>query len=216
MQLNVDRARWTWAILAYVLTFLRRHFNFSVCVINTKDLEPDPGPSEDHLNRFQFRKLSDDDMQAACVDPDIPLDSHFVDYAKANGDMGYGVFDGARLIGLTFRSTKGGPLEQGLWIKVTAPKIRYGYRTFVHPAYRGQDLQSSISLMGDKEYFDMGYEKDISYVDPASLSSLKSTYKNATRTVVGFAGYWKVGSRFFTWRSPGARRHFQFHHDEAG
>jgi len=185
-------------------------------VINTKDLEPDPGPSADHLNRFQFRKLSDDDMQAACVDPDIPLDSHFVDDAKANGDMGYGVFDGARLIGLTFRSTKGGPLEQGLWIKVTAPKIRYGYRTFVHPAYRGQDLQSSISLMGDKEYFDMGYEKDISYVDPASLSSLKSTYKNATRTVVGFAGYWKVGSRFFTWRSPGARRHFQFHHDEAG
>ena len=215
MQLNVDRARWAWVILTYALTHLRRHFNFNVWVINTRDLEPDFGPAEEHLNRFQFRKLSDDDLQAACSDPDIPIDSQFVDDAKANGDMGYGGFDGARLICLTFRSTKRGPLEQGVWIKVTAPKIRYGYRSFVHPAYRGQQLQSSISRMGEKDYFDMGYEKDISYVDMANLSSLKSTYKNATRTAVGFAGYWKVGSRFFTWRSPGARRYFQFITDQA-
>lgn len=215
MQLNVDRARWAWETLAYVLTYLRRHFNFNVWVINTRDFRPDMSPADEHLNRFQFRKLSDDDMQAACSDPDLPIDSQFAEGAQVRGDIAYGAFDGARLVGYTWKTTKPGPVDQGLSIRLIVPNINYGFKTFVHPAYRGQQLQDSVNHVGEKECFDKGFVKNLSYVDMGNLSSLKSQYKSPTRTAVGFAGYWKVGSRFFTWRSPGARRYFQFDTDQA-
>ena len=207
--LNLDRFVWLWRLQAWALARLRRVANLHLWVVLTRAIDPHRVLDPDLEARFIFRTVTLDEAKNA--PSDMQMSRKFVDDAAARGDVVAGVFDGSRLIAYSWRSETRAPITDHLWWQLEPGQhTRYGYKSFVHPHYRGMRLAQSLGQSADPDYAARGITKDVSYVDLDNLASLRSNFRNPTRRVVGLAGYWQIGKKYWTFRTPGARRYFSF------
>lgn len=109
----------------------------------------------------------------------------------------------------TWRSFTTAPHVDGLWVAFERP-VRYGYKAFTHPDYRGRHLQDLVSYHTDALSLDRGFRDALSIIEAHNFASIASDKRRGNR-IVGWAGYIKAFGPVFPFRSPGARRYtFRF------
>jgi len=197
------------SLQAAIFSRLARHLNLHVWSIQTRPLYADYVLPEKHANNFEFKRLTLDDAVLASNDPALGLSEDFVRTAFKRRDICVGAYHKESLVGYTWRSLSCAPITNGLWIRIDKQPQRYGYNALVREAFRGQRLSASITRFYDGHFVDAGIHSDVGYIALHNLPSLVSSYRNGDRTLRGYAGYWKVGNRYWTFRTKGARKYIE-------
>ena len=196
---------------------MQQYLGMHVWVVQTRPLVQHFELPADHAARFEFKPLTLEDALIACEDETLGIATEFVHDAFARGDICQGAFEKGRLVAYCWRTTVRAPVTERLWLRIHAADTRYGYKSFVLPAYRGIRLSQSNARVYDHYFISKGIHTDVGYVDLHNLASLKNTYRDPDRKNVGYAGYLELGGRYHTWRTPGVRPYLSFDYtDTAG
>jgi hypothetical protein len=145
------------------------------------------------------------ELLAACERGDMGLDRDWVDEALARGDLVAAAFDGVEMIGYMWSSYSAAPHIEGIWIEFCAP-YRYGYKSFVHPDYRGRRISNRVSAYSDADSLRRGFTHAISVVKTQNYKSIRANQRHPGREYVGLAGYLCLFGRVLPFRSPAVKK----------
>jgi len=145
-----------------------------------------------------------DDLYRAVAEMPDQLDADFVESALARGDICAAAFDDSRIVSFQWASFTTARVNDRLSVKFTEP-FRYGYKGFTDPAYRGRRIAREVMLFCDSECLARGYTHTIVYVETHNYASIANLDRLGNRCI-GYTGYFKVGRRYFPFRTPGAKR----------
>jgi hypothetical protein len=193
---------WSRALLARALERAESLLNLSVYCVNVRPLKKRSATAAS--DGITFRKLNAAELLAASEDHDSDLVPEFIHDALARGDLVWGAFEDGRLVGYTWRSASRAPFMDSLWVRVPQP-FQYGYKSYTWPSHRGRGLYPAVGRVADEESLELGYPAMLHLVDISNIASLRAANRLGSRTA-GYAGYWKALGRYFTFRTPGARR----------
>ena len=196
--------------MSFILRNLTTHLNFHFWAIQTRNLEPDFVPPEEHTNEFDFRTLTPDEILIAAQNPELGITQAFVHSAFARGDICTTALHGESLVACSWKTLSRAPVAKRLWICIDQQPQFYGYKAFVLPKYRGQRLSTSVAKASDAELVKAGAKWGVSYKAISNLESRAVNFRNDNSTLRGYAGYWKIGSRCFSFRTPGAKPFISF------
>lgn len=202
--------RWGWwrACYALVMVRLHRHFGLAVCRVTARPLTDAPAPASSQP--WQYQLLTEAELVQFSRDPELEMTPEFIRAAAKRGDICVGALRNQVLVGYSWFAFETAPHLDGLW--VAFPRgARYGYKSFVRPAFRGAGLMTSISLYSDAICRARGKTSGIGFIDTHNFASYRAAHRSGGRTV-GYAGYLNCSGRTFTFRSAGAKRHgFRFY-----
>lgn len=179
-------------------------------VVHARPLEADFVIPPEHAQRYEFRRIMFDEALAQSqANPQLGLSRNFLERAFERGDICVGAFEDGRLVAYTWRSLDLAPVEEGLWLQLVQPGCRYGYKALVLDDYRGQRLNETVRYFYDREMVAMGIRQNVAYIDLHNLPSLRA-HRGLRRQRVGYAGYFRAGRVWLTFRSPRVRQYFRF------
>ena len=193
---------------AFLLRRVERYAGLHIWSVQTRPLSAEFHMPQEHAARFTFRRPSLDELLRASQNPELGLTPESIREACARGDICEGAFDGPNLVAYTWRTTTGAPVTKDLWLRLHAEGVRYGYKAFVLPQYRGMKLSSSNARCHDHLFVENGVTTDVGYIDLHNLASMKNAFRDPNRTLIGYAGYLQRGQRYWTFRTPGVRQYF--------
>ena len=211
-QWRSDVSRWGLPRSAYIRTMNSLKPWLTLFVVNVRE-QHSVERSNDGVPGISVRAANQAELVWAARDPEMGLNPVTIDAALRRGDICVGAFDRQtnpeRLVSYTWRSFTTAPHVDGLWVAIERP-VRYGYKAFTHPDYRGRHLQDLVSYYTDALCLDRGFRYALSIIETHNFASIASDKRRGNR-VVGWAGYIKALGHVFPFRSPGARRHtFRF------
>lgn len=189
-------------IAAKVLPPLHARCGLQLCRVVCRPLADAPG--HEAPGDVVFRLASEAELLPHCADPELELSARHVREACGRGDLCVIAFRGEKLVGyqwLAFRST---PHVAGVWVEFDS-RARYSYKKFVRPECRGQRIAAGLSTHADQFCRMLGRTSSVGFIRMDNAASWHASARVGSRTV-GYAGYVIVANRFFTFRSPGARR----------
>lgn len=153
---------------------------------------------------LQIRLLGEDEVVGYCAEAEMDLREPQVRAAFARGDRCIGAFAEGRLIAYTWLAYAATPHIRGVWADFS-PQLRYSYKTFVHPRYRGKRVVQAMHAFCDDPALRRGKAFALNYVDIENFASFAALERAGSR-VAGFAGYVQAFGALFSFRSPGAWR----------
>lgn len=155
----------------------------------------------------ELRPLTLEDVRQNLDDQDLELSISPFRFAIDHGHVPLGLFIEGRLLHYTIYGNTIAPGPDNLVVRMN-PGFIYVYRTFTHPAFRGRhlvQLRTHLSqVLWSKLMGDTPYRGFVSYIDAHNLSSI-ATNERYGDSLIGYAGYLPVGSRFLFFRSKGAK-----------
>lgn len=202
--------------VARIFRLLNRRLGLNLWAIQTRPLHAEFQASSAMTEKFSFRRLSFEDALKAASDPNLQMSEAFVREAFAKGDICEATFDGTQLVAYGWRTTSRAIVTRDLWLQLTGTGLRYGYKIFVLPQYRGLRISYSNARYHDPLYVEAGIDTDIGYIDLHNTSSLKNAYRDPNRTCIGFAGYLKCGRHYLTFRTAAVKPHLSFERTHPG
>ncbi|MEM7101336.1 MAG: hypothetical protein AAF541_24000 [Pseudomonadota bacterium] len=191
-----ERYGLTKALLRIVLKRVNNRFFFAY--VTARDMggevsAPKPG--------FDIRVATEAELLMAANE--IPaLSSEEIKHALANGDVCLAAFHSDRLVAFTWRCYNKTRHTPGIWVETQKP-FRYGYKAYTLPDYRGQHLlkpQYTDAICKSK-----GYAVATGFIELHNYASIRNSRRNGNRTV-GFAGYFRILGKHYTFRTPGAKK----------
>ncbi|MGI9326176.1 MAG: hypothetical protein ACR2PZ_13210 [Pseudomonadales bacterium] len=207
---NIDRHGFFRAVVARMLQALEQHVGLHIWSINVRPLAESFDIPPEHSDKLRIARLDLEETLRAAEQDDLQLSANFVRAAFARGDICVGAFDHERLVAYTWRSTSVAPITLDLWIRIDVRPQAYGYKSFVHPGYRGRRLNDSVGRYCDPLLFQMGIKHRIAYIDLHNLSSIRGTFRDPKTQRIGYAGYRKRDSNYWTFRTKGVRDYLSF------
>jgi hypothetical protein len=173
-------------------------------LVGTRSLPPLP-------SGWSVRQVTRQELVGQLEVPELHLGGAFFESSASTSAIMTGVFRENRLVSYAFATSHGVPAADGMWVRCEHP-YRYSFKSFTHPEYRGRRLSTYASLASDSMFLNRGYTHAISYTDTHNFASI-NTESSKGNVLIGFAGYVKIGSICFAFRSPGCRRvGFGFYH----
>lgn len=203
-------SRWGWlrAIYALLMVRLHRHIGLAICRVTARPLTTGATPASQPQR--EYKVLTEAELVRFSRDPDLEMAEEFVRAAYKRGDICVGALRNGLLIGYSWFAFDTAPHLDGLWVSFP-PQARYGYKSFVRPAFRGSGITTDISLYSDSISRQRGKTSGIGFIDTHNFASYRATHRSGGRTV-GYAGYLNCLGGTLTFRSLGARRHgFRFY-----
>lgn len=173
-------------LLAWVVRKLENWLGLHIWVFGIRAISPTWRLPTAHA-AFRFRLLGLDEAKAAAADPAYRLDGEFVARAFRRGDLCCGAYSGERLVGYTWLSFVGASGPHGIRLGVNNPRVAYGYKTFVHPDFRGQKLNSSLVRFVEPELSRRGIEFELGYVALGNLPSMRAYFGAGHCRRLGYA-----------------------------
>ncbi|WP_375170310.1 hypothetical protein [Marinobacter sp.] len=198
-------ARWgaLRSVYAFAMDRLRRHLGFSLCLVISRPAQGGNLPAiERGYPEREYRLLEEPELIAHSADPTLQLNPDFIRDRLSAGDTCSGALEGGVLLGYLWRAFSPVSVRDQLWVDAGAAG-RYQYKAFTRAEYRGQNIASSIAVATEAIY--KGRTHNIAFIESHNYPSIRSSRKMGNR-VVGYAGHWKIGARYYCFRSPGARR----------
>lgn len=165
---------------------LARYLGVHLYVVRCRRFPESPTyPEKDH--DLSFRLIEPAELLILSKDPDLNLETDFVNDAIARGDLAYGAFDGTLLVSYMWRSVEHAPDTDNVWIRIKKP-YNYSYKSFTRSTYRGQRISPTVHLFSDNEMRKYGYEYRIGFVGVTNYPSLEMG-KHMGSIIIGYAGY---------------------------
>ena len=187
-----------------VMRALRRYLGLHLYVLHVRAESAD-GDMPARVPGIELRIASRDELLAASTDPALTLVPESIEAALKRGDLCVAAFEGERLIAYVWRAFGPTPAENGLWITFPKP-LRYGYKAFTRPEYRGRRIQQALLRSTDRVCLERGFTHGFSYIATNNYPSLAANLRPGNR-VAGYLGYVKWFGWRLPFRTPGAR-HF--------
>jgi hypothetical protein len=202
-RLRADAARYGWfaALRAAAFGWLARR-GVEINFIQSRPLVAVPSPFEE--DGIVYRLVTPEVLYAQAQRPELDLNPAFLRHALGQGDYCCGAFDGDRLVSYVWRSAVGAAHVRGIEVRA-APTCRYGYKAFTLPAYRGRGIYPRIAPLADAAFLEQGKTHAAAFTAAQNLASLQSD-KKIGNSVVGYAGYVRIGSLCIPFHSPGVKR----------
>jgi GNAT superfamily N-acetyltransferase len=152
----------------------------------------------------ECRVLSEDEVLAFAVDPELELDEQWVRGAFARGAVCLGAVDSGRLLGYAWLAFCDTPYARGVWIHLD-PDMRYLHKSFVRPGYRGQRIIHALHAFADRPELWRGRHASVNFVEADNFASLAALQRVGSRTL-GYAAYARIFGAVVAFRSLGVRR----------
>ncbi len=165
-----------------------------------------PALIAEHLGRldaYQHRLCTPAELMPFVADPANDLSKEFLDYATAQGDSCYAIFDGDELVSYCWNSTKSTLIERDLHMDFRDGYI-YRYKEYTRPSHRGRRLSSYNHAESLRHFAASGVQGFAGYVEANNYTS----YRKLQRTNHLFPGFIVVlgkGPQPWIWHSPQAR-----------
>jgi GNAT superfamily N-acetyltransferase len=153
---------------------------------------------------IECRVLSEHELVAFALDPQLELDHAWVRNAYASGGVCLGALEDRRLLGYTWLAFRDTPYTRGVWIGFDS-KFRYSYKSFVRPQYRGQRIAQALHALADEPELRRGRCLAVNVIDVDNLASRAALERAGSRTI-GYAAYAKCFGVLIALRSPALRR----------
>ena len=137
----------------------------------------------------------------AAANPDLHITDDFIDRASERDQVCvltryYGDVAGYGWVSL-------GRTEHETGIDVVfGPNRRYAFKAFTLPEFRGKHLRGHFGAL-DAHSEKHGIAYGVYFVETHNFASLRSSARNNGRWV-GYAGYFRLFGKLFTFRTPGA------------
>ena len=197
--------RWGWprAIFSLIVSNAARYLGIHIYVVRVRPIPQDPVYPET-LAALAFRKLNDDDLDAASKDPALKMTAEFIRDAVARGDLAFGGFAGAQLISYIWRSAGTAPDDDGIWIRIHKP-YNYAYKSFTRLEYRGKRISPVVHLFSDNEMRKLGFLYRAGFVAITNYASLNMG-KHMGSKKIGYAGYIAWFGRLIPLRTNAVRK----------
>lgn len=151
------------------------------------------------------RLLEEGEVLAHCADPRMDLREAQVRGAFARGNRCLGAFIEGRLVGYNWLAYGPTPHLGGVWARF-GEALRYSYKTYVHPDFRGRRIAQALHAFADDPALREGKRYALNFVDIDNLPSFAALERSGSR-IAGYAGYLLWCGRMIAFRSPGASRH---------
>lgn len=153
---------------------------------------------------IECRVLGEHEVLEFGVDPALELDPAWICNAYANGGLCLGAVENGRLLGYTWLAFRDTRFARGVWIGFD-PQLRYSYKTFVRPEYRGQRIAPALHALADRPELRRGRQRAINLVECDNRASRIALERAGSRTL-GYAAYARCFGLLIALRSPGLRR----------
>ncbi len=177
---------------------------------DTRKLEPDYVPLDEHTGDFEFRALTLQELLIAAQNPELGLSPEFVRFAFSRGDICTGCLHENALVAYSWKTLSRAPIARRLWICIDQQPQFYGYKAFVLPKFRGRRLSTSVARASDAVLARAGAKWGVSYTAVSNLESREVNFRNADRTPRGYAGYWEIGRYYLSFRTSGVKPFIKF------
>ena len=195
------------AVCGLLLDALAKTIDLNVFLVNrhphTVNQDVPPG----NVRTFEFRVLTPDEVRRFAHDPGLDMKPAMVESSLARRDYCFGVLHGDQLVAYDWRALHlPVPITGDLEVHYASPGQVYGYAMYTRPEFRGLRLQLYSQRHADNCLLAEGHTHTIGYVAVQNFSSIQNFRRIKGHVFVGVAGYLRVGGRYLTFRSPGARR----------
>lgn len=198
--------------LFFIYRQLRWRFGLRICGIYVRPLRVDPSP-DPVLPGFTYRIFESSDVDAllACRRrAEMELDEAFVRKAFAKGDACEAIVHDGEIVAFTWFAFTPTHDSEGVHVGFF-PGLRYGYHAYTLPEYRGRHWPRICAPARDRYASARGCTHAIAFISVDNVSSIRSATASGNRRI-GYAGYLKLGRRFFSFRTFGVRRYgFRFY-----
>ena len=192
---QIERYGWYDTLLGKVLNRLKPHL-VVMWVSYSRFADRQQPPSR---IASETRMLSDEEvLRLPAAFPD-QITKPFVEAATSRGDKCIGTFVDNQLIAMSWRSYSTAPHQDGLWVKFEKP-YRYGYKSYVLPAYRG--LRAQRGGTTDEYCLSQGCDRSISFIERHNLPSMKSKRRRSDFHALGYVFIVRLFGRRFILSTP--------------
>jgi GNAT superfamily N-acetyltransferase len=154
--------------------------------------------------RVACRVLSEGEALAFAADPALRLSRQWVRAAYARGAVGLGAMQDGRLVGYTWLAYSDTPYDSTVWCALK-PGLRYTYKSFVRPEYRGQRIIQALYAFADRPELWRGRRASLYLVNSDNLASLASLERIGCRSL-GHVTYARIFDSVIAFHSPELRR----------
>ena len=208
------RQRWGFpaAIVSALLRRLRDWLGFRVYGTYTRQLSLSPNlvvaPPGCSYRRFVDGEA---DALIACAQcPGLDLPPLFVCHALEKGDVCEAILIDGRIVSYSWSAFTPTHDDDGVYVFIDE-KYRYDYKWLTLPEYRGHHLSRLFKPLGDRYCAEVrGCTHSVVIASIDNWSSIKSIIAQGYCRI-GFVGYLKRGTFFWSLSTPRVRRHgFRF------
>jgi len=187
----------------YITRFCEKYLwlNGSLCLIFS-DLFPD---DDDCDTQNPSRVLTNDEVMAYSHDnPELDMSPKMVSAALARGDYCVGTIIHGQLVSYAWRSLKGAPHTDKLWVRV-GPGSSYSYKSFTLPEFRGKHVANRRKFCGIERMRRRGIKDKQSFIISTNFSSLQGTKRDGSKHL-GYIAYIQLFGKIFLYHSPGVKK----------
>jgi hypothetical protein len=195
--------RLTGALTRRLLPRARRYFGMNFVHVLRQE-EGDASRAARGQRRVVCRQLAESEVLALAADPGLELQPQWVRAAFERGAVCLGAFKSGRLVGYSWLAYGDTPYAAGVWIELDAG-LRYSFKSFVRPEYRGQRILQALHAFADRPELWRGRRASVSFVNADNFASLAALQRAGARTL-GCATYARIFGALISFRSSGLRR----------
>lgn len=191
-----------WAARPYgwLMRRIRRWFYFAHVttrpLLETPQLLPPEG--------IEVRYPTQAELREASAREDMLLNLSRTEASLARGDICTASYSDGEMIGYAWSAYTMAPHIDEIWIEFQPP-YRYGYKSFVHPDYRGKRVSNGMAAFSDADSIRKGFTHAISFVETHNYKSIRSNRRHPGREFIGFAGYLNLFGRIIPFRTPAVK-----------
>lgn len=197
-----------WGLIKFLYTYLMLKLNsflgFRLSVVRSRPIS-DTNQLTIEKNGYLFRPISVEELSQIEISNDMDLSQSFIDKSQQRGDICIGAFFDDQLVGYTWRTSKPVEIDGSIWIRFSN-KGYYRYKSFVSPKHRRKNLFEYMKAVSEGPLIEKGCDKLIACIESHNYASLLASSKSGEKTI-GFTAYIKNRFGFYSWDSPGAKRH---------
>ena len=203
------RERWGLfpSIFASLYECLRSGLGLRTYGIHTRPVAAPSGPDPE-VEGVSFRLFKKGDAEALIASarlPELDLPEHFVREALEKDDICDAVLCDGSIVSYSWTAFTQTHDDDGVFVGF-GKEYGYGYKAFTLPDYRGRHLLRFARPRRDRYFIESGRCTHlIAFIGLSNRSSVRFTHAMGYRRA-GTAGYFKRGSWFWAFRSPGAKR----------
>lgn len=203
-----NRERWGLpaAAFAAIIEILRSRLYIRIYGIyfRTHSLADSETSSDSAITYGIYDETNANELLMQAKRTELELSEEFVRQAIEKGDICSATLIDGDIVSYGWSSFSATHDTDGVYA-VFPPGYRYGYKAYTLPEYRGRHLRDGTIPLRDKYCAERGCLHSLSYVAVDNYASMRGARRNEV-TRVGFAAFYKKGSRFVSYHSSGVRR----------
>ena len=207
------RERWGLpaAIFALFISVLRPRLHIRIYGIyvrahsSSRNSSSRPQTSTDSAITYRiFSKSNLDELLKQAKRSDLDMSEAFIREAIAKGDICSAALINGNIVSYVWSAFSATHDTDDVYA-VFPSGFRYGYKAYTLPECRGQHLRDGTIPLRDQYCAERGCMHSLSFIAVDNYASIRAATRSGV-TRVGFAAFYKKGSRFISYHSPGVKK----------